>query len=86
MGSMGGDSAGRKKGKKYSNYQRPAEGGKVAKRGKVPKGVYGQSLGSGPNRGSAGKKNGCAVVAIGALGGMIGLTYGAAELVRAIAS
>jgi hypothetical protein len=53
MHSLGGDSPGRKAGKKYSKYQRPAEG-KGMRKGKVPKGVSGRSLGAGAKRAKAG--------------------------------
>lgn len=81
MGSMGGDSSGRRKGKKYSNYQRPAEG-KGMKRGKVPRGVQGHSLGGGAKRAKKGS-SGCAVIA---LGGLSGLLLAVEETVRHVLS
>lgn len=89
MGSMGGKSEGRKKGSKYSGYQRPAEARGKAKVGKVPKGVQGHSLGGGAaraNKGNSGCRKTAAVLLLIVAGSLGGLGWGAYEVVQAVVS
>ena len=48
---------------------RPADAKEGRKVKKVPKGVQGESLGAGSERAKAGKKKGCAVLALALAGG-----------------
>lgn len=89
MGSLGGDSPGRKraKGTPGAFPGRPADA-KAPKRVKRTKDtVVGQSLGAGPARaGGKPKRKGCFATVILMLGGLAGVTWGAVEGVRAIVS